>query len=323
MRKLAYILSLVAVLLLTACQQQRGRNGILAEKAMTDVLYDYQMAMALASEDAKDDNLAELEYRYTHAVFTKHHITADEFRLSVAHYARDPKQFLAITEAVSKRFEQSLSAETQNVGGDAGEGSVRGDTIVIWEDREGFSLTANAVNRRSIDIPAKNLKPCDRILFGVDPAWHKGCDTKAMGVALSVTFDNDSTAVHTESVSDYTTNRGIGVSVPKGRKVKAVNVQIYQSARWGEKPQVLCLTNLALWGIKSNDPQSSGAENKRGGASSQPSSASSQPSSASSQPSSASEAQRIPAPNHPGTPPANPKLNEDIHAARAKSAAIE
>lgn len=249
----------IFILLLTFCslaaceEKQRDRNGVLSEKAMVDVLYDYQLAMALASENAHDGNLAELEYRYAQGVFKKHKISEGTFRISVAHYARDPKQMLAITNKVSER----LTGEIKESAGKSGDGrfdGMRTDTIVLWENRNGCVLTANYNNHVSYNIPAGSLKPCERLLLGFEPMWIYREGAKSGGVIFTVKFDNDSVANRSETLREYGQSQGVSIDVPEGRHVKSVNVSIYQSARWQKYPQVLSLTNFSLWGIKTTKP---------------------------------------------------------------------
>ena len=78
---------------------------------MADVLYDYQLAVAMADEDGDLRKMAEKEYLYTQAVYRKYGITESQFNLSIAHYARNPKTLLAITEVVSKRYAEEIDEE--------------------------------------------------------------------------------------------------------------------------------------------------------------------------------------------------------------------
>lgn len=255
------LIVLSVVFLVAACQQDRDRNGILSERAMIDVLYDYQLAIALASETSTDEpgSVAEKEMKYTEAVFRKYKLTEDEFDLSFAHYARDPKQMMAITDAVSKRFNEEMeksAAETRGAG--AGRGS---DTIVVWNNRRGTLLSANGTNHCEIDIPKQALAKAKndgksnlRILFGFQSSWVYREGQKAGGIVMNVTFDNDSTAVQSETIREFGRSQGVGVNVPEGRSVRAVKIHLYQSARWERYPQLLSLSNLSLWAIRTKKP---------------------------------------------------------------------
>lgn len=288
MKHFSYILLVIWACILTGCEQDmRDRNGILSEHAMIDVLYDYQVAMALATENVKEGKLAELEYEYTQAVFKKHGITDEEFRLSMAHYARNPKDMLAITDKVSERLTgEEKKADRTGDGANTYEST---DTLVLWENRKGLALTSNSNNRYDFDIPSSKLKPCDRLILGFDTKWIYREGTKFGTFIFSVTFDNDSTATFTESIREFSKTQSTSVNVPQGRKVTQAHVTIYQSAFWQKYPQVLALSNLALWGIKTtkNEPKEPAKP--------------------------ADEAETKP--NLPGGEPVNPKLKADTSAA--------
>lgn len=216
---------------------------------MVDVLYDYQLALSLANENAKDGNLAELEYRYTQAVFRKHKIKSDEFDLSLAHYARNSKQMLDITNKVSKRLsddvENSKDMHTTPNG-------VKTDTTVIWENRKGILLTANGRNHHMISLDGSQVIKCDRLMFGFKSSWLSQEGNKTGCVILSVKFDNDSTASRNDMIRQYDKSQGVSITIPEGRKVKDVKVYLHQSGRWFRNPQVLSISDLALWGIRTS-----------------------------------------------------------------------
>lgn len=244
----AYILfAFLMLLLLPSCKEQRDRNGVLSESVMVDALYDYQLAIALANEDAKGkDKEAEVEYRYTNAVLKKYGLTAEEFNLSIAHCARDPKQLLSITEKVSKRFSEEQSIQTDD---DSQIPSVGRDTTIVWQQRRGFILSANNVHRVHLPLPVKHIKSDSKILFGFKSRWIYREGNKQCTILLAVTFDNDSTAYKTSVVRDYMDAQGVSINVPPSRRVKKLDASLYQSATWQQTPQILCVNDLSLVSI--------------------------------------------------------------------------
>lgn len=221
---------------------------------MADVLYDYQLAVALSSELPAEGSLAEQEYKYTHAVFAKHKITEDEFNLSIAHYARDPKAMLEITNKVSERLTKEVQQSQDDVARQEQERfASQTDTIVVWENRSGTILTANGRNTFEQDISGKRIPKCDRLLLGFSASWVYREGVKNGNVMMMVTFDNDSICITTDNIREYDRSQGVSVKVPKGRKVKDVKVQFYQTAWWKKYPQIISLTDLSLWCIKFSD----------------------------------------------------------------------
>lgn len=232
---------------------------------MVDILYDYQMAMALASENAEQGKLAETEYRYANAVFKKHGITDEDFNLSVAHYARDPKQMLAITDKVSARLSSEMEQTELKHDDDNLMPNERLDTVVVWEDRAGTILTANYNNLYSFSLSGEKFASCERVVFGSRTKWIYREGMKSGTVILSVTFDNDSVGRQQSPMRDYDRSQGLSVTVPEGRRVKKVDVNVYQNARWQKYPQVLSLGDLSLWNIKktkNDDNKKPNRENK-------------------------------------------------------------
>lgn len=221
---------------------------------MVDVLYDYQLAVALSNETSADGKLAEQEYKYTHAVFAKHKITEDEFNLSIAHYARDPKVMLEITKKVSDRLTEEVQKSQDEAAKQEQERfAAQTDTVIVWENRGGTILSANGRNTFEQTIAGKRIPKCDRLLLGYSASWVYREGSKNGSVVMTVTFDNDSTCVTTDNIREYERSQGMSVNVPKERKVKEVKVQFYQSAWWKKYPQIMSLTDLSLWCIQFSD----------------------------------------------------------------------
>lgn len=223
---------------------------------MVDVLYDYQLAVALANESSEGNN-AEIEMSYIQAVFRKHHITEDEYNLSIAHYSRDPKQMISITEQVSKRLAEELEGESKTDYARQ-DNEMSTDTMLVWDHRRGLILSAANSNRQEFDIPIRKKiasvtgKNAVRILFGFKSDWIYREGQKNGGIVMKVTFDNDSTTVKTETIREYGNSQGLSVVVPNGRSVKAVKIHLYQSALWQRYPQILSLRDLTLWAINTS-----------------------------------------------------------------------
>lgn len=245
-RTLHIAIAIVFAILSVGCQQQRDRNGILSERAMVDVLYDYQLALALAAEDTDEGKLAETEYRYTQAVFRKHQITDQEFQLSIAHYARDPRMMLDITKSVTKRFEEQGEQYAQNVATEEG---AKHDTVVLYRRMGGVVLTANGHNRHSVSINVPKNINSDHLLVSYRARWIYREGVKAGTLIITTEYDNDSTARRVEPVREYGLSQGVSLLVPQGRRITTVKLDFIQGARWAKFQQVLSLDNIALRAI--------------------------------------------------------------------------
>lgn len=255
---LKYLFVFMAVVFVCAsCKKERiDKDGIINEQLMEDVLYDYQLAQALAREEASADSVAILEYQYSQAVFTKHGITSSQFERSLGRYSRDHKKMLALTKAVEQRFEDEVKAESDALAADRrNKFAQQTDTLIVWENQEGVILDVNGRNTFVVDIPGKEFEGCDRVSFGVNTAWvYRESQRVAMAV-LSVIYDNDSVDVHTQAIRDERHIQSVNAYINQQRKVKNVMVRVYQNSPWADYMQKLALTNMFVWSIKSKDDE--------------------------------------------------------------------
>lgn len=247
-----YSLLIVTCILLAACHKQRDRNGILTERAMAEVMYDYQLAVALAAEEGGSD-AAEREFRYTQAALRRHNVTEAEYRISVAHYARDPKAMLALTQRVGERFTREVEqAQAESFADESSNGVSSRDTIVVWERREGTLLSAVTDNQFTLSIPGRNIPKCDCLVFGYRAAWLSRSESQNAGIILTVTYEGDSIVRRQEGVRDIRYTQGVRLDLSPTRRVKRVDVHVCQSAPWSTTPQLLSLTDLSLWCLSKN-----------------------------------------------------------------------
>ena len=200
MKKL--MICLVAVMALLFCVSSCKPSlpsGVLSKGKMTDILYDYHLALAMAHMDDNGDKVQSLAYR--EAVLRKHDVTSAEFDSSMVYYMRHTELLEDVYKDLTDRYNNEITA----MGGSAKEGgefanlSATGDTANVW------NLAASMVF-----MP---VKPFNSTSFNikVDSTFHKGDrlmldfdaqfiyqDGMRNGVAmLAVQFGNDSIAQRT------------------------------------------------------------------------------------------------------------------------------
>lgn len=200
MKKL--MICLVAVMALLFCVSSCKPSlpsGVLSKGKMTDILYDYHLALAMAHMDDNGDKGQSLAYR--EAVLRKHDVTSAEFDSSMVYYMRHTELLEDVYKDLTDRYDNEITA----MGGSAKEGgefanlSATGDTANVW------NLAASMVF-----MP---VKPFNSTSFNikVDSTFHKGDrlmldfdaqfiyqDGMRNGVAmLAVQFGNDSIAQRT------------------------------------------------------------------------------------------------------------------------------
>lgn len=199
-------------------------SGVLSKGKMTDILYDYHLALAMAHTQEGGDRGQSLAYRQ--AVLKKHDVTSAEFDSSMVYYMRHTEML----EDVYKDLGDRLNSEMIALGGNGGMGqfdnlSATGDTANVW------NLTTSLV--------LSTQQPFNEYSFNleVDSAYHKGDrlmldfetqfifqDGMRDGIALlAVQFANDSVAqsvVHLSSSQHYSIqvadNDSLGIKGVKG-----------------------------------------------------------------------------------------------------------
>ena len=202
MRMKKLMICLVAVMALLFCVSSCKPSlpsGVLSKGKMTDILYDYHLALAMAHMDDNGDKGQSLAYRG--AVLRKHDVTSAEFDSSMVYYMRHTELLEDVYKDLTDRYNNEITA----MGGSAKEGgefanlSATGDTANVW------NLAASMVF-----MP---VKPFNSTSFNikVDSTFHKGDrlmldfdaqfiyqDGMRNGVAmLAVQFGNDSIAQRT------------------------------------------------------------------------------------------------------------------------------
>lgn len=226
-RSFLYLLSVACVAFLVsvmvACKPALP-SDVLSKGKMTDILYDYHVALAMAHSQDGGDRGESLAYR--EAVLKKHDVTSAEFDSSMVYYMRHTEML----EEVYKDLGDRLNNELVALGGNGGMSqfdnlSATGDTANVWNLSSSLVLsTQQPFNEYSFQM-------------SVDSGYHKGdClmldfetqfiyqDGMRDGIALlAVQFANDSVAqsvIHISSSQHYSMqvadNDSLGIKSVKG-----------------------------------------------------------------------------------------------------------
>lgn len=198
------ILALATCLMLLSACKPTIPSKYLQPDEMEDLLYDYYVSQGL------NDNSKNLEYqRFYHqeSVLRKYNITAAEFDSSLVYYYNHIELLNGIYTNIQKR----LSKEALELGASEGEveryttQSLSGDTTDVWEGR-----------RQLILMP---IPPYQVVQFSqkADTSFHQGdsflltfgtkfltqSGSRNATAGLSVTYENDSVASVSQSVSVF------------------------------------------------------------------------------------------------------------------------
>lgn len=218
------MVALCVLMMMPSCKPSLP-SGILSKGKMTDILFDYHLAVAMAQTDNGGD--AGISVAYRTAVLKKHDVTSAEFDSSMVYYMRHTEMM----EEVYKDLADRMNKEVVALGGN-GNGMGQFDNLSATGD------TANVWNLSS-SLVFSTRSPFNEYSFSldVDSGYHKGdClmldfesqfiyqDGMRDGVAvLAVQFANDSTAqsvVHISGSQHYSVqisdNEKLGIKAVKG-----------------------------------------------------------------------------------------------------------
>ena len=200
MKKL--MICLVAVMALLFCVSSCKPSlpsGVLSKGKMTDILYDYHLALAMAHMDDNGDKGQSLAYR--EAVLRKHDVTSAEFGSSMVYYMRHTELLEDVYKDLTDRYNNEITA----MGGSAKEGgefatlSATGDTANVWNLATSMVfMPVKPFNSTSFDIKVDStFHKGDRLMLDFDAQFIYQ-DGMRNGVAmLAVQFGNDSIAQRT------------------------------------------------------------------------------------------------------------------------------
>ncbi len=200
MKKL--MICLVAVMALLFCVSSCKPSlpsGVLSKGKMTDILYDYHLALAMAHMDDNGDKGQSLAYR--EAVLRKHDVTSAEFDSSMVYYMRHTELLEDVYKDLTDRYNNEITA----MGGSAKEGgefanlSATGDTANVWNLATSMVfMPVQPFNSTSFDIKVDStFHKGDRLMLDFDAQFIYQ-DGMRNGVAmLAVQFGNDSIAQRT------------------------------------------------------------------------------------------------------------------------------
>ena len=200
MKKL--MICLVAVMALIFCVSSCKPSlpsGVLSKGKMTDILYDYHLALAMAHMDDNGDKGQSLAYR--EAVLRKHDVTSAEFDSSMVYYMRHTELLEDVYKDLTDRYNNEITA----MGGSAKEGgefanlSATGDTANVWNLAASMVfMPVKPFNSTSFDIKVDStFHKGDRLMLDFDAQFIYQ-DGMRNGVAmLAVQFGNDSIAQRT------------------------------------------------------------------------------------------------------------------------------
>ena len=240
----------MVVLLAVACKPSLP-EGVVSEKEMENLLYDYHLSQGMAGENGERGVYQRI---YLDAVLRKHGLSESDFNKSLLYYMRHA----AILRQIYARLDDRFKAEANALGMSAsdmsayGSLSSTGDTASIWKEGRSQVLTrAVPFNHYSFSIKADTAYHAgDRIILNFDcnfiyqDGMRNGC------AMLAVVFKNDSvassyvmlTAANHYSITVEDRNR-LGIKQVKGYFMLANSQSNMESAT---TLQLMFLNNIQM-----------------------------------------------------------------------------
>ena len=198
---------------------------------MEDLLVDYHIAQAMATQNSKkDDERTFNETLYFAAVLEKYGYSKAEFDTSLTYYYTRADRFAGMYKNVVKRLNESA----MSLGASEGELtrfnklSLNSDTVDVWEGRlSAMLMPCPPYNRIDFEQKADtSFRKGDSFLFIVhnDFIYQEGM--RSAEACIVMKYDNDTVVSKAFSISSSGVNQ-IRVPMLENRKVKDIRGYIY------------------------------------------------------------------------------------------------
>ena len=230
---------LVCSLLLLAGCKAKTPEGIPSERQMENILYDYQLAQALAG--ARSDSVAYYERYYVGLVLEKYGLTAQQFDEAVAYYSGRAEVLGKIYNRINERLADAAPSGGTTENAYAKMLNAKGDTLNLWHERDTYVLSATGQNRMEFSIPVDTaVQAGDRLLFEFTPRWLYREGQKEATICMALHYKGDSVAVVTNQI--YSSARqGVTLHVDD-KTLERITGFVYQQASWSSSPKLLVIT---------------------------------------------------------------------------------
>ena len=206
---------------------------------MENILYDYQLAQALAG--ARSDSVAYYERYYVGLVLEKYGLTAQQFDEAVAYYSGRAEVLGKIYNRINERLADAAPSGGTTENAYAKMLNAKGDTLNLWHERDTYVLSATGQNRMEFSIPVDTaVQAGDRLLFEFTPRWLYREGQKEATICMALHYKGDSVAVVTNQI--YSSARqGVTLHVDD-KPLERITGFVYQQVSWSSSPKLLVIT---------------------------------------------------------------------------------
>ncbi len=196
-----FIVVVLTAAVLTACQSNVPED-IIPQGVMTDMLYDYHRASAMA-ETSGDNNTNEQRYLLIHKVFEKYGVTEAQFDSSMVYYSGHAKSLVKMYEKIDGRLKKEMADLGAVLNNDVYANiTSEGDTAMIWQ-KANLWLSNNA--RENLQIvkvqPDSTFRLGDTYMLRFSTRFVGNTPRREAFVMLTARFDNDSVSSQSARVA--------------------------------------------------------------------------------------------------------------------------
>ena len=200
MRK-ALAVAMLLAMTLAGCKPQVPSEYIQPDD-MADILYDYYVSKALASQGDNADYNRNLYYL---DVLRKHSVSEAEFDSSLVYYYSHAENLAKVYDEVSKRMQSEATRLGASVGemGQFANLTATGDTANIWKDATcAFLMPSPPYNRIDFSIKADTtFRRGDSFVLNIMANFMYQSGTKDGIICAKVSYEGDSTALFHANVN--------------------------------------------------------------------------------------------------------------------------
>lgn len=250
------VLLLLGIMFTLSSCKSRVPDGIISRGTMTDLLYDYHVAQALAASSS--DSVDFKTRLYTAAVFEKYGVSEKEFDRSMAYYYRHAEDLYKIYEKINKRFGESTSSTLKGMGTFTADG----DTANIWKGNMCYFLSAAGNNRMEYSFAADTLLHAkDHLAWNFSTQWIYHNGAKNAVAVLAIEYANDSVATTVKTI--FSTGEQHVEAYIGNIKPRKVTCMIYQVSAFPDKPRYFVVTSPSLIRIRAKEQPKAAADSAR------------------------------------------------------------
>ncbi len=224
-------------------------KDVLSMSKMEDVLYDYHLAQAIASQ-APADSVDFYTRLYQSAVFDKYHITKADFDHSMEWYERHTTSFQKIYDHLTERYGGKVNDDDYPDFINRSDALMAGgDTLQLWKGPSQTMLSSSGRNYFVYEQKVDTALQADDVLqwrFNVDWFYREG-EHRAV-VLMTIHYEGDSIATQQQFV--YGSGSELVTCRIAHRKVTRVECMMYQCAPWADRARIISLTQIRLYRMR-------------------------------------------------------------------------